>query len=120
MSYGANLVEPGVQFFFRQSLKKCHEFKDKYYNIYYNIFVIVSIFVIIGVIVLIATFHKKKAITKFDKKEVTVMIKPKLSKAHMAAKDWIARAEKSGMSQTDIISQLKNQGWSDEDLALIL
>ena len=48
MSYGANLVEPGVQFFFRQSLKKCHEFKEKYYNIYYNIFVTISIFVVVG------------------------------------------------------------------------
>jgi len=48
MSYGANLVEPGVQFFFRQTLKKCHEFKEKYYNIYYNIFVIIAIFLVVG------------------------------------------------------------------------
>lgn len=61
MSYGANLVEPGVQFFFRQTLKKCHEFKEKYYNIYYNIFVIISIIVVVG---LFLTYKYKGKLTK--------------------------------------------------------
>ena len=38
MSYGANLVEPGVHYFFNETLKKCKEFKDKYYNLIYNVF----------------------------------------------------------------------------------
>jgi uncharacterized transporter YbjL len=61
MSYGANLVEPGVQFFFKQTLKKCHEFKEKYYNIYYNIFVISSIIIVVG---LFLTYKYKGKLTK--------------------------------------------------------
>jgi len=37
MNYGANLVEPGVHFFFNETLKKCKDFKDKYYNLIYNV-----------------------------------------------------------------------------------
>ena len=42
----SHLVEPGVKYFLHQSLKQCHEIKNKYYNLYYNIagFVIIILF----------------------------------------------------------------------------
>ena len=36
MFYGAQLVEPGVQYFYNQTLQKCHKLKENHYNIYYN------------------------------------------------------------------------------------
>ena len=38
-----SLVEPGVKYFIGNSLKQCREFKNKYYNIFFNIGIFVSL-----------------------------------------------------------------------------
>lgn len=42
MSYGAQLVEPGVSYFYNITLQKCHDLKTTYYNIYYNTLVLLG------------------------------------------------------------------------------
>ena len=35
-----HLVEPGIKYFINATLKKCHQTKEYYYSIYYNVGVI--------------------------------------------------------------------------------
>ena len=44
--FNPSLVEPGAKYFFHQSLKKCHEFKEIHYNALFNIYMF-CIFIII-------------------------------------------------------------------------
>jgi|UniRef100_A0A6C0JCS0 hypothetical protein len=39
----SHLVEPGVHYFYFNTLKKCHTFKEEYYNYIYNIIVILFV-----------------------------------------------------------------------------
>jgi len=34
----SHLVEPGIKYFLRESLKNCKKYKDYYHNLYFNIF----------------------------------------------------------------------------------
>lgn len=47
------LIEPGVRYFFRETLKQCHEFKNKYHNFLLNLGLFLSFFFILAVILLI-------------------------------------------------------------------
>ena len=47
-----SLIEPGVKFFLNQTLKQCHEFKNKYNNIIFNISLAVGFFLLLGTILL--------------------------------------------------------------------
>lgn len=42
------LIEPGVKYFFNQTLKKCHEFKEQHYNLIFNICIFLSFIIILG------------------------------------------------------------------------
>lgn len=46
----SNLVEPGVKYFLRESLKQCHTLKKKYYNLYFNIGAFIFIVGLMGTI----------------------------------------------------------------------
>jgi len=48
-----SLIEPGVKYFFRETLKQCHEFKNKYNNFLLNLGLFFSFFVILVVILFI-------------------------------------------------------------------
>lgn len=48
MFYGAQLVEPGVTYFYNRTLQKCHQFKESNYNIYYNFLILLGIVIIVG------------------------------------------------------------------------
>jgi len=50
------LVEVGVKYFFRQTLKQCHEFKNKYNNMLFNIFMSTLFAILLGGIL----FYKYK------------------------------------------------------------
>jgi hypothetical protein len=50
------LIEPGVKFFFKGVLKECHNYKQKNYNLIYNISLFVLFFLILGIIL----FYKYK------------------------------------------------------------
>jgi hypothetical protein len=42
------LVEPGVKYFLKETLKQCKEFKDKHHNIIFNIVLFIVFFLILG------------------------------------------------------------------------
>ena len=46
------LVEPGVKYFFKNILKETHKYKQKNYNILYNIFLFVLFFLVLGIILI--------------------------------------------------------------------
>jgi len=47
-----SLVEPGVKYFLGQTLKQCKEFKDKYNNVLFNVFLLVIFLLILASILL--------------------------------------------------------------------
>ena len=46
------LTEPGVKYFINETLKQCHQFKEKYHNINFNIGLLVVFFIILGILLL--------------------------------------------------------------------
>lgn len=44
------LVEPGVKYFIRETLKKCHGYKETYKNQIFNVGLFVSMVVIVGIV----------------------------------------------------------------------
>ena len=51
-----SLVEPGVKYFFRETLKQCHHFKEKYYNFLFNL----GLFLLFVFVLLVILFFKYK------------------------------------------------------------
>lgn len=47
------LIEPGVRYFLNETLKQCHQFKEKYHNTIFNIFVFVAFVVGLGILLLV-------------------------------------------------------------------
>ena len=58
------LTEPGVKYFINETLKQCHQFKEKYHNINFNIGLLVMFFIILGVFL----FYKYKG--KLSEEEI--------------------------------------------------
>ncbi len=48
MFYGAQLVEPGAMYYYNKTLQSCHNLKETYYNIYYNILLILGFILLFG------------------------------------------------------------------------
>jgi hypothetical protein len=46
------LTEPGVKYFINETLKQCHQFKEKYHNLNLNIGLLVVFFIILGILLL--------------------------------------------------------------------
>ena len=44
----SHLVEPGVKYFLKESLKQCNELKKQYYNLYFNIGAFLFILILVG------------------------------------------------------------------------
>lgn len=61
---GSHLVEPGVKYFLRESLKQCNEIKQKYYNFYFNLGAFLFIVVLVGGILCIKYKGKMTPIEK--------------------------------------------------------
>ena len=55
----ARLVEPGVKYFFRESLKQCQTTKFEYYNSLFNL-VLCVIFVLVFGTILLMTYRNKQ------------------------------------------------------------
>lgn len=60
------LVEPGVKYFLKETLKQCKEFKNKYNNLLFNIGLCVSFFFILGIILL---YKYKGKLTPVEKEQ---------------------------------------------------
>ena len=61
---GSHLVEPGVKYFLRESLKQCNEIKNKYYNFYFNLISFVAIVLLIATILWIKYKGKMTPVEK--------------------------------------------------------
>jgi hypothetical protein len=46
------LTEPGVKYFLNESLKQCHNFKEKHQNMIFNIGLLIGFFIILGILLL--------------------------------------------------------------------
>ena len=46
------LTEPGVKYFINETLKQCHQYKEKYHNLNFNIGLLVVFFIILGILLL--------------------------------------------------------------------
>ena len=47
-----SLIEPGVKYFLRETLKQCHQFKEKYHNFLFNLGLFLLFLFIVGMILL--------------------------------------------------------------------
>ena len=46
------LIEPGVRYFLGETLKQCHQFKERYQNVLLNIYLLVGFVIILSLILL--------------------------------------------------------------------
>lgn len=46
------LTEPGIKYFLNETLKQCHQFKEKYNNYMFNVGILITFFIILGAILL--------------------------------------------------------------------
>ena len=46
------LTEPGVKYFLNETLKQCHQFKEKHNNMLYNIGLLFGFFILLGILLL--------------------------------------------------------------------
>jgi hypothetical protein len=47
-----SLIEPGMKYFLKETLKQCHVFRETYYNTVFNSGLLILFFVILGLILL--------------------------------------------------------------------
>ena len=63
-SCGSHLVEPGVKYFLKESLKQCHHAREQRYTVFYNL---VAFVILIGLISTILWFMYKGKMTPVEK-----------------------------------------------------
>ena len=61
------LIEPGVKYFFKGILKECHNYKQKNYNLVYNISLFILFFSILGIILFYRYKGNKTSQEKYQK-----------------------------------------------------
>ena len=61
------LIEPGVKYFFKGILKECHNYKQKNYNLVYNISLFILFFLILGIILLYRYKGNKTSQERYQK-----------------------------------------------------
>lgn len=60
------LTEPGVKYFLNETLKQCHQFKEKHHNMLFNVGMLVGFFVILGILLL---YKYKGKLTPAERQE---------------------------------------------------
>jgi uncharacterized protein YpmB len=63
------LIEPGVKYYLNETLKNCHNFKEKYYNLFFNIGLFIF-FVIILVLLLLYKYKGKPTAEELEQREL--------------------------------------------------
>jgi hypothetical protein len=61
------LIEPGVMYFLRETLKNCYSLKEYYYNLFFNISVLIIFLIVLGSILYYR--YKGKMTPKEQKKK---------------------------------------------------
>jgi hypothetical protein len=96
------LVEPGVKYFLSATLKECNEYKNKFNNIVFNLFILFIFVFILGIILL---YRYKGKPTK-----VELEIKNRKKQEYIVSKlQQIANIKKN--MNDNLITDLPN--WSD-------
>lgn len=81
-----SLVEPGVKYFFKETLKQCNEYKFEYYNSLYN----VILFAILSIILFtIFVYNYKNKETSYQRRE-----KLRMQEEYLASKIHRLKQEK--------------------------
>ena len=109
MEYKANLIEPGVKFFFKNSLNECRKIKDNYYNIIFNT-ILGIVFILICTSILY--FKYKGHITPEQKR-----VKAKKEKEYIMSK-LIQLSDYKRKSSQNLITDLPD--WSNNPETVIL
>ena len=65
------LTEPGVKYFINETLKQCHQFKEEYNNLNFNIGLLVVFFIILGIL-LLYKYKGKLTPEEIEQKELHV------------------------------------------------
>ena len=60
------LIEPGIKYYLSQSLKNCKNLKDYYYNIFFNVGVLI---LFLSIIMIILNYKYKGSTNTYEKKE---------------------------------------------------
>ena len=97
-----SLVEPGVKYFIGNSLKQCREFKNKYYNIFFNIGIFIALVLSISLFLM---YKYKGNITPAERE-----MKNRKKQEYIVSKLQNISQIKKDISQR-IITDLPN--WSD-------
>lgn len=63
------LIEPGVKYFLNETLKQCHQFKEKYNNMLFNVTLFVLFFIVLGILLLIK-YKGKPSQEEIEQKEL--------------------------------------------------
>jgi hypothetical protein len=63
------LIEPGVKYFLNETLKNSHIFKEKYYNLFFNIFLLILFFIIL-IVLLLYKYKGKLTNEELKQKEI--------------------------------------------------
>jgi hypothetical protein len=69
MSLNPTLVEPGMKYFLNETLKQCRDFKEKYKNMLFNLYLFI-IFCILLAIILIYKYKGKLSPDEIAEKEL--------------------------------------------------
>jgi hypothetical protein len=67
-TYKPSLVEPGMKYFLRETLKQCHHFREKYHNFLFNLGLLLLFLLILGVILL---YKYKGRLTPAEREQKT-------------------------------------------------
>ena len=63
------LTEPGVKYFINETLKQCHQIKEKYQNMIFNIGLLIGFFIILGIL-LIFKYKGKLTPQEIEQKDI--------------------------------------------------
>jgi hypothetical protein len=63
-----SLIEPGVKYFLRETLKQCHNFKEKYHNFLFNVGLFLAFLFVVGLILL---YKYKGRLTPVEREQKT-------------------------------------------------
>jgi hypothetical protein len=102
------LIEPGTKYFLKHTLMQCHNIKNNYFNLIYNI-VLLILFIII--LILILYFRYKGNVTPQEKK-----LKEKKEKEYIMSK--LIQANNYKKNNVNTITNLPN--WYDNSESIIL
>ena len=72
------LIEPGVRYFLSASLEQCHIMKTKYYNLLYNLGLLLAFSTIVGITLYLKYKRKKITLDDIERKVLELFVDSKV------------------------------------------